>query len=98
MINFLPKKKKRKKRKIILGLIVIVLISWVFYIYNINVAISENPQSKEFTIESGWGSVKISQELKKAGLIRNSLVFQIYIWQKGISDKLQSGEYFLASD
>ena len=94
---FLPKKKK-KKRKLILLAIILILIGWFFYIYNLDNAISDNPQIKSFIVQPGWGSTKISQELKKEGLISSSFVFQFYVWQQGIKSKLQDGEYFLANN
>ncbi len=91
-------KKKKKKRKLIVLAIVIILAGWFFYIYNLSATISNSSQIKKFIVEPGWGNSEISQQLKKEGLIRNSLIFQFYVWQRGISGKLQSGEYFLANN
>jgi len=92
---FLPKKKK-KSPKIIIAIVIIILIGWFWYSYTLNIPVSSSNETKEFKIESGWGSAKISEELKNAGLIRSLKVFQLYAWEKGMSSRLQDGEYFLS--
>ncbi|MFA6382658.1 MAG: endolytic transglycosylase MltG [Candidatus Buchananbacteria bacterium] len=91
-------KKKKKKRYYALGFILVILASWFFYLYILDTAISRDAQLKEFIVEPGWGSTKISQELEKQGLISNSWVFELYVWFKGVSSKLQDGQYFLAKN
>lgn len=84
-----------------LVLVILLLLAGFYYFYNLNTAISDNPQPREFVIfviEPGWGSTKISQELEKQGLIRSSLIFQLYVWTKGIGSHLQDGKYFLAKN
>lgn len=94
---FLPKKKK-KKGKILLLIILIILIGYFWYSYTLNTPVSGDNQIKQFVIKPGWGSTKISQELKNSGLIRSPLVFQFYTWQRGINNRLQDGEYYLSKN
>ena len=94
---FLPKKKKKSK-KIILGLVLVFLLGWFWYSYSLNTPVSTDSQTQEFKVESGWGSTKISEELKDVDLIRSPLIFQFYTWKKGISSRLQDGEYFLTKN
>src|SRR3989344_925802 len=94
---FLPRKKRRSK-KIIFILLLLVLIAVFYYFYNFLPVDKNNSRIIEFKIEPGWGSVKISQELGKAGLIRNGLIFQLYVLFKGINLRLQDGNYFLAEN
>jgi len=95
---FLPQKKKKKGKVALLALIVLILVSWFCYSYNLNTPVFTTQSGSQFVVEPGWGSRKISQELKKAGLIRSQLVFQIYVWQKGISSRLLDGEYYFVGE
>lgn len=82
-------------------IILVILIGFFWYSYTLNTPVVNNDQIKQsviFVIEPGWGSTKISQELEKAGLVRNALVFQFYVWTKGIKSRLQDGKYFLAQN
>ena len=100
MINFITQKKKKNRftSKLILVIILIIMLGWFYYSYNVNNPIGNNPTIQPFVIEPGWGSTKISHELKNAGLIRNAYVFQLYVWSKGIASRLQDGEYFLSKN
>lgn len=95
MINFLRKKKpiRHISRFSIVVALVIVIGGSAYYFYNITVPISGNAQPRSFIVEPGWGSTRISHELKKSGFIANSLSFQFYTWTRGISSYLQDGEY-----
>lgn len=58
-----------------------------------------NPKTQEtqiFVVPQGWGASKIGQELKKEGLIKSDLVFQLIVWQKQIGSQLQAGDYRLS--
>ncbi len=98
MTNFLLNKKRKIKKRIGLLILLIIVIGFLYYIYNLTAANSDNPAIKKIIIEPGKGIFEISHQLKKEGLIKSPLVFQIYVWQKGINSKLQSGEYFLAQN
>jgi len=80
----------------------IILIGWFYYSYTLNTPLkSQDPKSsfietQTFAVQPGWGSTKISEELKAAGLIRNEYVFQLHVWRHGVDSKLQIGEYALS--
>lgn len=97
MINFIQYQKRKKKRsRPILILILIVLLGWFYYAYTLNTPVSSETRVRNFAIQSGWGSGKISKELKEADLIRNVYVFQLHVWRNRIDSKLQVGEYALS--
>lgn len=103
MVNFIHyRKRKKKKLRPVLILIIILLIGWFYYTYTLNTPIkSQDPASsyietQTFIVQPGWGSAKISKELKSAGLIRSAYIFQLHAWGHGIDSKLQIGEYALA--
>jgi len=95
---FLPKKKKKKGKIFLFLLALLLAASYFYYWYSLNIPVSGDKQIKNFIVDAGWGSAKISQELKKNGLIRNPLIFQFYAWKNGISSRLQDGEYFLSQN
>jgi len=95
---FKPRPKKKKITKLILVLLVIILLGWFYYSYSLNTPISSENQVQTFIVESGWGSTRISHELKDQGLIRNAYVFQLYVWKKGIDSRLLDGEYLLSKN
>ncbi|HLC89844.1 MAG TPA: endolytic transglycosylase MltG [Patescibacteria group bacterium] len=94
---FLPKKKKYKG-KIILLVFIFFIAALFYYWYNLLPTDKNNQQIIEFKIEPGWGSAKISQELKKSGLIRSDLIFQFYALISGANARLQDGNYFLSQN
>ena len=98
MIDFKRKKNNNAKRRLILIGLIFILIGFIYYFTNLNSANSNNSAVKEFVVSSGQGSTQISHQLKDQGLIKSPLVFQFYTWRKGVSSKLQAGEYFLAEN
>lgn len=46
-------------------------------------------------IKEGSGVNKISQDLSNAGLVRSKLVFEFFIWAKGLETNIQAGEHRL---
>jgi UPF0755 protein len=93
MFTFYKKRKSNKLKIALLAATVLVLVAVAFYTYQINRPNSKNPQSVNFVIEPGQSSMQIGQNLKKAGLIKNPVLFEFYAWQKGLDDKLQAGEH-----
>lgn len=93
------KKTRNKKLKILLSAVIILIAGgWFYYDYSINNPVSADSKVQTFVVESGWGSTKISHELKNRGLIRNAYVFQLYVWSQGIDSRLLDGEYMLSSN
>lgn len=56
---------------------------------------STNSETITFVIPKGASAIKIGSLLKEAGLIKNELAFKIYVQTKGLSGKIQAGEYTL---
>lgn len=85
--------KKNKFFAIVIVIVIVATAGWIFKI----VLIGQNGhnQIKSFTIESGQGVKVISNNLKQAGLIDNSFVFEMYIWLKKSGTKIQAGEHQL---
>jgi len=103
MTNFIHHRKRRsKKPKILLILVLVGFIAWFYYFYTLTTPLkAQDPKSsfietQTFAVQPGWGSTKISEELKTAGLIRNEYVFQLHVWRRGVDSKLQIGEYALS--
>lgn len=100
MANFL--KQHRKKRSplmyVFLVVLLIILIGFVYYGYALTWRSSSSSELEAFIVEPGWGSTRISFELKDRGLILDAYAFQLYTWTNGISSRLQDGEYQLAKN
>ncbi len=52
---------------------------------------------ENFTINSGEGINKISENLASVGLISNSFYFKFYLWRKGAASSVKAGAYRLSS-
>ena len=93
---FRKKKKNNFPKKIFILGIVVIIFGWFYYFSAVTSPISKDQTPQIFTVEPGWGSTRISHELKNSGLIKNAYIFQFYVWRQGISSKLQEGEYFFS--
>ncbi|OGY45838.1 MAG: hypothetical protein A3J65_02885 [Candidatus Buchananbacteria bacterium RIFCSPHIGHO2_02_FULL_45_11b] len=80
---------------LILIIIPALLTAAGYYYYALNAPNSKSGEIKTFVIQPKQGSMVISRELKKAGLVKNWVVFELYVWAKGASSLLQPGEYDL---
>lgn len=93
-------KKNKKKLLIILVpiiLIVITIASFIsIFIYNLSPVDSKSETYVKFTVELGWGSNKIVEELKKQDLIRNELFTKVLL--KLNNKPLYAGTYNLSKD
>lgn len=56
---------------------------------------SGDSQEKNFVIQKGEGVNEISQHLKDQNFIRNKLVFETYVWFRGVQGNFQAGEHKL---
>lgn len=63
--------------------------------YNLMPVDPQDSQPVSFAIDKGEGLIKISEELQKQGLIKNSFHFKIYSFLLGISKDIQAGSYRL---
>jgi len=77
----------------LLGVLVLVLIAiWIYF--NVQ-PVSTNPDFKDFLITKGSSASQISAKLKAFGLIKNALVFKIYLQFTGKAGSIQTGEFRL---
>ncbi len=56
-----------------------------------------SPESKLFELNKGWSAKRLSQALVDKKILRNTLLFDIYLRISKQSNKLQAGEYLLIS-
>jgi len=88
---------KRKYILFVILLLVVILIIGVFSWWNINSKpVSSNEQITRFVIPRGRSATQIGGELFEEGLIRNPLVFKVYVQATGKAKKIQSGQYTLS--
>lgn len=81
---------------LVLFVIVIIMIASVsgYFIYSLSPVDKNDDNQVTFVLERGWGVNRIADELAKNGLIRNALVFKIYMKTNG-SVSFQAGKYSL---
>lgn len=75
----------------VLGLVGLSILNGIFT--------AKNPISFEeriFSLEKGWGAEEIAINLENQGLIKDDMLFRIYVIAKGISSDLQAGDYLLS--
>lgn len=93
---------KIKGKIILLGIIIVIIIIGAslvgYYFYNVYWPANDYNLEREFVIEKGQGSDLISKNLKKAGIIKSTLVFEIYLWYNKKDDSLQAGDYKLRTN
>jgi len=82
---------------VIIFILSILFLTVVFSWREIYLPLEPNSQREIiFAIEKGQGGQEISFNLKKEGLIRSGLLFRFYTYSKGVSKKLQAGQYLLS--
>lgn len=80
-----------------LSLSLFFIISFGFFLWQ-GVYLPKNPediQEELFSIEKGQGNEEIAMNLRNQNLIRHQLLFELYIYVRGISGNLQVGVYSL---
>jgi UPF0755 protein len=86
-------------KKIVLFFLVlaIIILAGIYVWQGIYQPIDKNSKEEiNFLIKKGEGTKEISVNLEKERLIRMATLFRIYTIFKGVSDKLQAGEYLLS--
>ncbi|MFH1656820.1 MAG: endolytic transglycosylase MltG [Candidatus Nealsonbacteria bacterium] len=84
---------------ILFSIIAIIIVSCFLLILNNGMYEPKNSEFQEeifFTIEKGQGVKEISDNLEKAGLIKNKWFFRIYVVLTDIDAQLKAGEYSLS--
>ena len=86
------------RKLIILLCVAILFIVGGFFWWNNNLTAVNPSDSSEkiFLIQPGSGVSTIADNLKSEGLIKNPLVFRIYVTQSGIDKKIQAGDFRLS--
>ena len=76
--------------------VVLLLVGFGAYTYNLSLPASSNSSPREFEISKGSSISQIGESLEKNGLIKSSLIFQLVVKQAGLRNKIQAGIYQLS--
>lgn len=76
--------------------LIVILGGAAVYTYNQMQPVSTSSASVKVEIKSGAGTSKIADLLKQEGLIKNSLMFKVYLKMKSEGAKFQAGVYELS--
>lgn len=86
-------------KKILISLVIIVCILAGLYFWwenGISPADASNTSPKTFIVMKGQGTRVVVDNLKNAGLIRDSIVFFLLLKKTGIDSKIQAGQFYLS--
>jgi UPF0755 protein len=86
-------------KKLLLFLIVVgIIFAGVFFWWQngLSAVNTKDKASKMFVIPKGTGIRAISNDLKAQGLIRDDIVFFLYVRKNGIDKKIQAGDFKLS--
>ncbi len=89
-------KSKGKLSKILLSLILIIVLGAAAALFGYNYMLSPMDDSAEeinVEIPSGSSLTYISEALKENGLVRNALVYKLYVKLEGLDSSLKAGDY-----
>ena len=87
-----PSKSSRIFGTLIVLVIVVGLVLSAWFVFAISVPKKVGLEDK-FIINQGEGVNRISQNLKDKGVIKNSFVFEIYAFLKGVESNFQAASY-----
>ncbi len=87
-----------KKLLISIGIVLVIIIAGFLYIKTLLLAPSNNSEKVSFMINKGSSISLIGNNLEKAGLVKNSLVFRFYVQLTGAQNKIQAGEFDLSKN
>ncbi len=76
--------------------LVLIFVSSFFYIRQAFMPVSSNGKPMDFMINKGSSIALIGNNLEKAGLVRNGLVFRYYVQLTNTQNKIQAGEFQLS--
>lgn len=89
--------KQSKTSIAIISLLVILSMVFSFFFFDYKNSISEpasdSEELVEFVISEGESTRMIAANLKKVGLVKNSIYFEIYVRTNNLSSKFQAGHY-----
>lgn len=84
------------KKFFLFGFFILLLLFFLWWQWSILPANFYDKKTYVFEIAPGLSASLIGNKLKKAGLIKNTLAFRLMILKKGISRKIQAGDYQLS--
>jgi UPF0755 protein len=76
-------------------IIIVLVVGGFFWFYQNAKPVSNNKTFSNFLITKGQSASSVANKLQAAGLIKNALVFRMYIKLTGQSNKIQTGEFRL---
>lgn len=68
----------------------------LLYFFNLKAPNSTVDQEELFVVSSGEGLKSIADRLEQAGLVKKSWAFMILIYQQGLSQKIQAGDFWFS--
>lgn len=80
----------------LLSLIIFIVGVYIFWQWAIKPVDLQNQTNQVFVVPQGQSAKIISKRLQAEKLIRNQLVFNIFVDQQGLSNKLQAGDFRLS--
>lgn len=86
------------KFKYLILIPVILFVGLFLYVKTLFLAPSTDAKQVSFMVDKGSSITLIGNNLKKAGIIKNATVFKLYIRFTDIQNKIQAGEFELASN
>lgn len=81
---------------VVIALLVALAAGSVFGFRYLVSAPSSNSDSVSLTIEKGESVTQIADKLERAGLIRNALIYRLFVRLSGFESRLQAGNFQLA--
>ena len=79
-------------KKIVFTILAITILSWTYFAYTVFIPYKNfAPQTIE--IIKGQGVNEISANLKKQKIVRNSFIFEVYLWLLKSEGKIKAGIY-----
>jgi len=87
---------RNKKIKITFLLAIFIILAGIYIWRGIYLPINKNSREIIFSIKKGEGTKEISINLEEEGMIRMATLFRIYSIFKGVSGRLQAGEYLVS--
>ena len=89
----------KKISRVVLIIVIIVFVGLLalagYFYYSLMPVSSSSDENVAFVLESGWGSNRVADELKKQNLIKNALTFKLYVKMNHVNS-FQAGTYNLS--
>lgn len=88
--------KMKKLRYLLITLLAIIVAGFFWWQISASAVDPTNKTTQIFVIPKGDGASSVAGRLKKEGLIRSSLAFQILVVKDGLVGKIQAGDFRLS--